>query len=314
MCVSRFIRFVTWYFAKPEPVRDVSFIVDKKERLMLEEAIRTVNSIEGGWDSLRRQDFHENSYHGLLIKNGLTHPEHTADTIFATVYLLKHMANNWEEWVLRRSKTQDNDEHNKIILRRWIETHGYTEKTNNFIILSYLENLLRLTSDWSAADMQGSGADKLIFEIECVISRLKVKELDSFAKFIEAEAEGEKEAEEEEAILAFKNTDTYKVEVYKKIVTTSLPSDYELCFALWKSHSDFIQEFTLKEEEYQKHLTVLRNALNTNDLYVLQAAMLRFSINSTEIVTKLRKSPEYILAIGKEKELLCLCDEADEAE
>ena len=306
MCVSRFIRFVTWYFSKPEPVRDVSFIVDKKERIMLEEAISVVNSIDGGWDSLRRQDFNENSYHGLLIQNGLKHPGHTPDTIFSTVYLLKHIANNWEEWVLRRSKTQDRDENNKIILRRWVESHVYTEKTNNFILLSYLENLLRLTSDWSAADIQGAGADKLIFSIECVISRLETTELTSFTQFVE-----EGEGEEEEAILAFEKTDAYKVEVYKKIINLSLPSDYELCSALWKEHSEFINEFTLKSQEekneYENQLTLIRNALNIKDLDILQKAMLRyppFTNTNVSLLKKLRQSPEYLLAIGLEKDLL----------
>jgi hypothetical protein len=285
MCISRFIRFVTWYFSKPEPVRDVSFIVDKKERIMLEEAIAVVNSIPGGWDFLRDPDFLIASEKGMLIVNGLKHPGHNSDSIFATLYLLKHMANNWEEWVLRRSKTQDKDENNKIILRRWVESHPYTPNTNNFILLSYLENLLRITEEWSDADIQGAGADRLIFSIECVISRI----------FENVEDE----------------SDAYKVEVYKKIVHLNLPSDYERSSALFLEHIEFIKEYDARirefEQKYKEQLVLLKAALQQEDLRVLQEAMLRHKplTSSVEyILKKFRDMPEYLLAIELEKELL----------
>lgn len=287
MCISRFIRFVTWYFSKPEPVRDVSFIVDKKERIMLEEAIAVVNSIPGGWDFLRDPDFLIASEKGMQIVNGLKHPGHNSDSIFATLYLLKHMANNWEEWVLRRSKTQDKDENNKIILRRWVESHPYTPNTNNFILLSYLENLLRITEEWSDADIQGAGADRLIFSIECVISRI----------FENVEEDDE--------------SDAYKVEVYKKIVVLNLPSDYERSNALFLEHIEFIKEYDARitefEQKYKEQLVLLKAALQQEDLRVLQEAMLRHKplTSSVEyILKKFRDMPEYLLAIELEKELL----------
>jgi len=94
MCISRFIRILAKYFEVPEPVRDVSFILDKRERAVLEEAIGTVNSMKGGWDSLRNPHFSPDSLLAAQIKNSLKHPSHTEDTLSATMYLLKHMAHN----------------------------------------------------------------------------------------------------------------------------------------------------------------------------------------------------------------------------
>ncbi len=243
-------------FRKKEPLRDVSFIINKKERNILTDAINAVNSVEDGWDMVRKGDFSE-------IKATMNMPLHNEDSLYSTIGLLSHMADNWDSWAERRSKRQDIDEKNKRYLEMWIRSHQYTEKTNNFILFSYLENLLRYIEDWSVIDRQGSGAEDLIYAIECVIA--KVDETD-------------------------------KVEVYKKVVAINIPSDYELTMALMEKHKEFIQT---SEELYEVQLDTLRLAIRDNDLNRLQAAM-----RGPNTMKKLKTSPEYIIAVGLEQDLL----------
>ena len=136
MCISRFIRMLAKYFEVPEPVRDVSFILDKRERAVLEEAIGTVSLMKGGWDFLRNPEFSPDSLLAAQLKNSLKHPSHTEDTLSATMYLLKHMAHNWDDWVARRTKTQVKDEENRNFLEKWVNSHMYTATTNRFILTS----------------------------------------------------------------------------------------------------------------------------------------------------------------------------------
>jgi hypothetical protein len=243
---------------RKEPVRDVSFIVNAKERKILTDAINAVNSTDG-WDLLRKGDTTS-----VIASMNLT--LHNEDSLHSTVALLTHIADNWDGWVEKRSARQDIDEKNKRSLQMWIQTHQYTPNTNNFILFSYLENLLRFIEEWSVIDRQGAGADDLIFAIECVIA--KVDDL----------------------------TCDYKVEVYKKVTVINIPSDYELTKALMEKHVEFIKSY---DKLYENQLNNLRLALAAKDLENLQRAM-----RGPNIIKKLRTSPEYLLAIGLEQELI----------
>lgn len=241
-------------------MRDVSFIANVKERKILTDAIRAVDSING-WDSLRKGD---TAYAMASMDLSL----HTEDSLHSTVALLSHIADNWDGWVEKRSVRQDIDEKNKRSLQHWIRTHQYTANTNNFILFSYLEHLLRFIEDWSTIDRQGSGADDLIFAIECVI------------------AKADKELPEDE----------YKIEVYKKVRTINIPSDYELTKALMDKHGGVIKAYNAL---YEAQLNELRVAIMDKQLENLQRAM-----RASNIMKKVRTSPEYLIAIGLEQELL----------
>jgi len=295
MCISRFIRILAKYFEVPEPVRDVSFIIDKRERAVLEEAIGTVNSMKGGWDFLRNPDFSPDSLLAVQIKNSLKHPSHTEDTLSATIYLLKHMAHNWEDWVARRRKTQAKDEENRRFLEKWVNSHMYTATTNRFILTSYLENLLENIEGWNAADKQGSGADHLIFSIQSAIVNLDVESLDSYKEFVKFEGGG---------VADFEKTDDYKVEVYKKFIELEFPSDYELCEELCQENIRFMKEFE-GAGDISAEVDDLRHAMQMKNLDILQKAMR--GPNAAKLA-KLRRTPEYIVAIALEREIL-LADE-----
>lgn len=254
-CVSRLKKCF-----RKEPVRDVSFIVNAKERKILTDAINAVNSVDG-WDLLRKGDTTS-----AIASMDLT--LHTEDSLFSTVAVLSHIADNWDGWVEKRSKRQDTDEKNKRAIQRWIQTHQYTANTNNFILFSYLENLLRFIEDWSSTDKQGAGADDLIFAIECVIAK------------VDEDLSG----------------DEYKVEVYKKVSVINIPSDYDLTKALMDKHVNFIKAY---ESLYEAQLNELRLAIIARDLDGLQKAM-----RGSNIIKKLRTSQEYLVAIGLEQELL----------
>jgi hypothetical protein len=291
MCISRFIRILAKYFEVPEPVRDVSFILDKRERAVLEEAISTVNSMKGGWDFLRNPEFSPDSLLATQLKNSLKHPSHTEDTLSATMYLLKHMAHNWEDWVARRTKTQVKDEENRNFLEKWVNSHMYTATTNRFILTSYLENLLMNIQGWSMADKQGSGANHLIFSIQSAIVNVDVEGLDSFKEFVKFEGGG---------VADFEKTDDYKVEVYKKFIELEFPSDYQLCEELCQENIRFMKEFEAAGD-ISAEVDTLRHAMQMKNLDILQKAM---RSPPAAKLSKLRRTPEYLVAIGLEQEIL----------
>jgi hypothetical protein len=237
----------------------VSFIINAKERKILTDAINAVNSIDG-WDLLRKGETTS-----AIASMDLS--LHSEDSLHSTVALLTHIADNWDGWVEKRTARQDIDEKNKRSLQMWIRTHQYTPNTNNFILFSYLENLLRYIDEWSAIDKQGAGADDLIFAIECVIA--KVDDLTG---------------------------DELKVEVYKKVTVINIPSDYELTKALMEKHVEFIKSY---DALYENQLNNLRLAVAAKELDSLRCAM-----RGPNIIKKLRNSPEYLLAIGLEQELI----------
>jgi hypothetical protein len=248
---------------RKEPVRDVSFIINTKERKILTDAINAVNSIDG-WDLLRK-----GQTTSAIASMDLT--LHNEDSLHSTVALLTHIADNWDGWVEKRSKRQDIDEKNKRAIQRWIQTHQYTPNTNNFILFSYLENLLRYIEDWSVTDRQGAGVDDLIYAIECVIG--KVDDLSG---------------------------DEQRVEVYKKVTIINIPSDYELTKALMDKHVEFIKEY---DKLFENQLNNLRLAIAAKELDLLQKAM-----RGPNIIKKLKNSQEYLVAIGIEQELIVKTD------
>jgi hypothetical protein len=232
-----------------EPVRDVSFIANLKERRILSDAISAVDAL--GWDLVRKGEFTE-------IAASMNLSLHNEDSLYSTIGLLSHMADNWDSWVEKRSARQAIDEKHRRALELWIRSHQYTEKTNNYILFSYLENLLRFIEDWSVIDRQGGGADDLIFAIECVI------------------------AKEED-----------KYDVYKKVISVPIPSDYELVAALMDKHREFIKDH---DEKLEEQVTRLKEAIAAKDLGLLQKA-----IRDPKNVKKLFNTPEYIVAIGLEE-------------
>lgn len=245
---------------RKEPVRDVSFILNVKERKILTDAINAVNSVDG-WDMIRKGD---TSCATASINLSL----HNEDSLYSTLALLSHIADNWDAWVEKRTERQEIDEKNKHSIQMWIQSHQYTANTNNFILFSYLENLLRFVDEWSMVDRYGAGVDDLVYAIECVI------------------AKADKDLPEDE----------YKVEVYKKVTTITIPSDYELTKALMDKHVEFIKEY---DALYESQLKELRLAIVAKDLPIIQKAT-----RGPNIIKKLRTSPEYLIAVGIEQELL----------
>lgn len=233
-------------------MRDVSFIVNSKERRILSDAISTVDAL--GWDLVRKGEFTQ-------ITASMNLALHNEDSLYSTLALLSHMADNWDGWVEKRSERQEIDTNNKRSLELWIRSHQYTEKTNHYILFSYLENLLRFIEDWSVIDRQGGGAEDLIFAIECVIA---------------------------------KHDD--KIEVYKKLVSLPIPSDYELAKALMDKHKHFIKAH---DETLQEQVTRLKAAILAKELGPLQQAM-----RDPRNVKSLRDTQEYIVAIGIEHDLI----------
>jgi hypothetical protein len=285
-CCTRAFR--SFFLKKSEPDRDVSFITNVRERKILTDAIVTVNSIEGGWDMLRRGE-------NTMISHYLNSDLHTEDSLYSTLQILEHITDNWSSWVEKRTERQNTDATNRLYINSWIQTHQYTEKTNNFILFSYLDHFLRYNIDMSPIDMQGCGATDLIFAIECVIAKVNIKESELFKEYSEEVDNG---SEEE-----YQKTDAYKVEVYNKIVNINIPSDYELSKELMDRHKEFISTFNEKRDElyatYKNQITELRAAIVKGELVPLQNAMRNPSNQN-----KIRNSLEYLVAIGIEEELL----------
>ena len=269
-CIGR--GFFKRCFRKKEPLRDVSFIINAKERTILTDAINAVNSVDNGWELVRNGELSS-----VTASMNLT--LHTEDSLDSTVAIVSHIAyaSNWDDWAQRRSIRQTTDEKNKRSLDMWIRSHQYTANTNNFILFSYLENLLRYIDGWSDVDKQGSGADDLIYAIESVIGKIDTESFQG---------------------------DEYKVEVFRKVVSINIPSDYELTKALMDKHIDYIKTYDEKQDDinklYEFQLHVLRFAITGTDLVYLQGCM-----RGPNIIKKLKTSPEYLVAIELEQKLLC---------
>ena len=75
-----------------------------------------------------------------------------------------------------------------------------------------------------------------------------------------------------------------------------MPSDYQLTKDLMDRHLEFIKAY---DGLYEAQLNELRLAIAAKDLLVLQRVM-----RGPNILKKLRSSPEYLLAIGLEQELI----------
>jgi hypothetical protein len=150
---------------------------------------------------------------------------------------------------------------------------------------------------WSVADKQGSGANHLIFSIQSAIVNLNVESLDSFKEFVKFEGGGVSE---------FEKTDDYKVAVYKEFIGLEFPSDYELCEQLCQENIRFMKEFE-EAGDISAEVDTLRHAMRGKDIGPLQKAM---RLPNPAKLSKLRRTPEYIVAIGLEREILLA--EADE--
>jgi hypothetical protein len=207
------------------------------------------------------------------------------------MYLLKHMAHNWDDWVARRTKTQVKDEENRNFLEKWVNSHMYTATTNRFILTSYLENLLENIEEWNVADKQGSGAEHLILSIQSAIVNLDVESLDSFKEFVKFEGGN---------VSDFEKTNDYKVEVYKKFIELEFPSDYELCEELCQENIRFMKD-SEAAGDIRVEVDTLRHAMQMKNLDILQKAMRG---PPAAKLSKLRRTPEYLVAIGLEQELL----------
>jgi len=161
--------------------------------------------------------------------------------------------------------------------------------------MSYLENLLMNMEGWNVADKQGSGANHLIFSIQSAIVHLDVESLESYKEFVKYEGGG---------VGDFEKTDDYKVEVYKKFIELEVPSDYELCEELCQENIRFMKQFE-EDGNISAEVDTLRHAMQMKNLDILQKAMR--DPPATKL-SNLRRTPEYIVAIGLERELL-LADE-----
>ena len=98
-----------------EPVRDVSFIVNAKERKILTDAINAVDSIDG-WDSIRKGNT-------ACAMASMDLSLHNEDSLYSTLALLSHIADNWDDWVENRSARHDIDEKNKRYIQTCIESN-----------------------------------------------------------------------------------------------------------------------------------------------------------------------------------------------
>jgi len=186
----------------------VSFILDQRERLVIQDAINAADSL-GIWDDLRT-NLSNKLADELRSEMVIKHTNHEFATI---LQLLNHLASNWDTWVLKRSKTQDNELYGRHIIAKWKETHKYTSNTNTAFLLAYLENLLTLIKDWGHLQRLESGALDAVFDLEVALSRIP-----------KADADAE-----------------YKAAVFKAVAAIDLPRGYEECALRRRHNAEYIK-------------------------------------------------------------------------
>jgi hypothetical protein len=127
---------------------------------------------------------------------------------------------------------------------------------------------------------------------------LDVESLDSYKEFVKFEGGN---------VSDFEKTNDYKVELYKKFIELEFPSDYELCEELCQENIRFMKEFEAAGD-IRAEVDTLRHAMQAKELGPLQKAMRGVSAAK---LSKLRRTPEYLVAIGLEQELLLEDEEFD---
>ena len=291
LCLTRFVKIVASYFSfVVEPKRDVSFITDEGERVILEDAIQAVNSVSGAWAALRSKSLSQAMMGN--IRGAMKHV-HDNETFGLILQLLVHMSANWKEWMENRKRNQDCDVENRGFFDAWRGKHKWTENSNNVLLLAYLENIYSLCADRGLTSIQRLqyGVEKIIFDLEVSLARINLEDMVPYKNYLEEI----KSTGDDETRKQFQQSLEYKLEICKRLVEIHLPGSYQHCRKRWSENKRYIEACeemrSALEKEYKSQYEAIELALETKDLCDLEKALYKplvdmSRIRNTEIYKK----------------------------
>jgi len=283
LCFTRFVKAVTSFFTfVVEPKRDVSFITDEGERIILEDAIQAVDSVSGAWSALRSKSLSQKML--SKIRGAMKHV-HDNDTFNLILQLLVHMSSNWKEWMENRKRNQECDLENKGLFDTWRGKHKWTENSNNVLLLAYLENIYSLCADRGLTSIQRLqyGVEKIIFDLEVSLARITLEDMVPYKNYLEEI----KSAGNDETRKQFQQSLEYKLEICKRLVEIHLPTSYQHCKKRWSENRRYIEaceemRATL-EKEYKSQYEAVELALETKEMCDLENALYKPLVDMSRI-------------------------------
>lgn len=284
LCLTRFFKIVASYLPSftVEPTRDVSFISDEGERVILQDAIHAVNSVRGAWAALRAKSLSQTMIGN--IRAAMKH-SHDNDTFNLILQLLVHMSSNWNEWMENRKRNQECDVENKGFFDTWRGKHKWNENSNNVLLLAYLENIYSLCAERGLTSIQRLqyGVEKVIFDLEVSLARINLEDMVPYKNYLEEiKSKGDAETKKQ-----FQQSLEYKLEICKRLVEIHLPGSYQHCRKRWSENKRYIEacEEMRKslEKEYKSQYDAVVLALETKDMCDLEKALYKPLVDMSRI-------------------------------
>ena len=243
-----------------EPVRDVSFITNYSEKILIQDFINACDTA-GAWAQIRSGKISNRT--ASEIEAELVY-EHDFDLM---LQIMNHMATDWEEWVINRKLVQEKEESNRVAIAEWVSKYKWNTNANDVLLLAYMENLLTLAKKLEAEDL----IEKILFQLEVSLARKAAEDMESYKNFLE-HVKGDHALEE------YKESMEYKLEICKIVTAIHLPSTYRLTKERWDKNKEYIESC----ETMKKILGDLQQATITKNVGDLRKA-LEFSESSPSL-------------------------------
>lgn len=234
-----------------EPVRDVSFINNVDERILIQDFINACDSA-GAWNQIRRGTVSE--YIRTKIEDALVY-KHDFELM---IQLMAHMATDWEEWVVKRKVVQEKEESDAAAVAQWVSKYKWNSNANDVLLLAYMENLLTLSASLHNSNL----TEKILFQLEVSLARKKPEDMEAYKNFLE-------HVDGEDVLEAYKESMEYKMEIYKIATAIRLPSTYKFSKERWNKNKEYIESC----ESMKKILGDLQEGIITKNLDILQKAL-----------------------------------------
>jgi len=239
-----------------EPVRDVSFINNMDERILIQDFINACD-MACAWPSIRSgqvDSLRSEIEYGLIYK-------HDFDLM---IQIMGHMATNWEDWVINRKAIQEKELSDATALANWVSKYKWNSNANNVLLLAYMENLLSLD------DKLDASFEKVLFELEISLARKPLEEMESYKNYLCSVGNTE----------LFEESMEYKLEICKIVTAIPLPSTYKFTKERWNKNKEYIDSC----ESMKKILGDLQTATLNKNADELRKAI-DFGINYPSITS-----------------------------
>jgi len=225
-----------------EPRRDVSFITNLDERLIIQDFINACDKTSA-WSSIRSGHISED----LISEIGEALEYKHAD-FNLMIQLMGHMATDWNDWIKNRKAVQEKEDSDAAVIERWTSKYKWNRNANNVLLLAYMENLLTLANtlyDTHTDTKANSTLEKILFELEISLARTKIEDIESYKYYMTSDEYATQKI--------FEESMEYKLEICKRVVKIPLPSTYIQCKERWAKNKDYIESCEIKKKVISEH-------------------------------------------------------------